>query len=235
MPKLKSLSQPASLSKLAYDAILKSILSNDMHPDETYNEMMLANDLGISRTPVREALLELSVQGLVTFIPRKGIVVNRFTENDVDEIFEIRRAIESAAVEKLASVDPQPDTRRLQQSLAQQNDAVKKKDYWMYLRADRDFHVTLSKLTGNKRLMAISENIRNMVHLMGTQALELPGRSEEVLDEHTQILDAIVQRKPQLARKAIINHLIKSEQAVLDAFHHHEPAGLLEKIQKTGR
>jgi DNA-binding GntR family transcriptional regulator len=234
MPKLKSLDQPASLSKLAYDAILKSILSNEMQPNEIYNEMMLAKDLGISRTPVREALLELSVQGLVTFLPRKGIVVNRFTENDVDEIFEIRRAIESAAVEKLASADPPPDTRTLQSSLDRQRDAVQKKDYWMYLRADRDFHVTLSKLTGNRRLMAISENIRNMVHLMGTQALELPGRAKAVLEEHERILDAIAKQKPQKAREAILDHLVRSERAVLDAFHHRESSGARGRDRKTG-
>ena len=234
MPKLKSLDQPASLSRLAYDAILKSILSNDMLPDEIYNEMALAKDLGISRTPVREALLELSGQGLVTFLPRKGIVVKRLTENDVDEIFEIRRAIDAAAVEKLASVDPPPDTRLLQKSLKEQNEAFKKNDYWRYLRADRDFHVTLVRLTGNQRLVAIAENLRNMVHLMGIQALELPDRTKEVLDEHTRILDAIVQRKPQQAREAIVDHLIKSERAVLDTFHNSESTGAWGKGKKTG-
>ena len=234
MPKLKSLDQPASLSNLAYDAILKSILSNAMRPDEIYNEMALAKDLGISRTPVREALLELSVQGLVTFLPRKGIVINRFTENDVDEIFEIRRAIDSTAVEKLASVHPPPDTRLLWKSIKQQNDAVKKNDHWKYLRADRDFHIALSKLTGNQRLVAIAENIRNMVHLMGTQALEFPGRMQEVIDEHTRIIEAIEQRKPQQAREAIVDHLNKSEQAVLDTFHHNKTTGSRGKGRMTG-
>ncbi len=234
MAKLKSLDQPASLSKLAYNAILKSVLSNDMRPDETYNEMMLAKDLGISRTPVREALLELSAQGLVTFLPRKGIVVNRFTVNDVDEIFEIRRAIESAAVEKLASLDPPPDTRLLHKSLERQRDAVQKNDYWMVLRADRDFHVTLSKLTGNRRLMAISENIRNMVHLMGTRALELPGRAKAVLEEHKRILYTIENRQPEQAKQAILDHLIRSERALLDAFHHRESGEARSGDQQSG-
>jgi DNA-binding GntR family transcriptional regulator len=221
MPKLKSLSQPASLSKLAYDAILKSILFNEMTPEEVYNEIVLAKDLGISRTPVREALLELSVQGLVTFIPRKGIVVNRFTENDVYEIFEIRRAIESAAVEKIASLNPRPDTTLLEKSLDKQNNAIQRNDFWMYMRADRDFHVILSQLTGNRRLVSILENIRNMVHLMGTQALELSGRPAEVLEEHYKIIKAIQDQKPKRAREAIIDHLIKSENAVLATSAYH--------------
>jgi DNA-binding GntR family transcriptional regulator len=234
MPKLKSLSQPASLSKLAYNAILKSILSNNMTPDEVYNEIALARDLGISRTPVREALLELSVQGLVTFIPRKGIVVNRFTEKDVYEIFEIRRAIEAAAVEKIASMSPAPDTSLLQKSIDRQNAAIPKKDLWMYMRADRDFHVTLSQLTGNRRLVAISENIRNMVHLMGTQALEAPGRAKEVLAEHKRILAAIKKREPQRAKEAIVDHLVKSENAVLVAFNHHSTNTLESEEGKRG-
>lgn len=225
MPKLQSLNQPASLAKLAYDAILKSILSNEMHPDEIYNEMMLAKELSISRTPVREALLELSIQGLVTFLPRKGIVVNRFTETDVDEIFEIRRAIDSAAAEKLATIEPAPDIQILQKSLEKQNRAAEKNDLWSYLREDRNFHITLTKITGNNRMVTIAENIRNMVHLMGTQALELPGRTAEVLQEHTRIIDAIVQRNPQQAREAVVDHLLKSEQAVLSTFS-------LKKIKK---
>jgi DNA-binding GntR family transcriptional regulator len=232
MPKLNSLNQPVSLAKLAYDAILKSILSNEMRPGEASNEMMLAKELGISRTPVREALLELSVQGLITFLPRKGIVVNQFTEADIIEIFELRLAIESAAVEKLASINPPPDFCLLQKSFDRQNEAIREKDYWMYMSGDRDFHVALTQLTGNKRMVAVLENIRNMVHLMGNQALELPGRAKEVLNEHLRIFNAIEQRNPQQAREAIIEHLINSEQAVLDAFHSHEPVGLSLKTHK---
>jgi DNA-binding GntR family transcriptional regulator len=235
MPNLKSLSQPASLSKLAYDAILKSILSNTMIPNEVYNEIALAKDLGISRTPVREALLELSVQGLVTFLPRKGIVINRFTAKDVDEIFEIRRAIESAAVEKIASADPPPNTGLLQKTIEKQNKAIQKKDFWMYMQADRDFHVCLSQLTGNNRLVAISKNIRNMIHLMGTKALELPGRAKEVLFEHEHILKAIQECRPLEAREAIIDHLIKSEQAVLATLNDSRPARLKKKEGKAGK
>lgn len=233
-PKLKSLDQPASLSKLAYDAILKSILSNEMIPGDIYNEMALAQDLGISRTPVREALLELSVQGLVKFLPRKGVVVYRINAKDVDEIFEIRRAIDATAVEKLASADPPPDTRLLRKALKKQNAAVEKKSYWKYLRADRDFHVTLAQLTGNSRLVAIAENIRNLVHLMGIQALERQGRMLAVLDEHTRIIEAIEQRQPQQAREAVIDHLIKSEQAVLDALHVGKSTGVLGEDHKAG-
>lgn len=218
MPNLQLLDQPASLSRLAYQALLKSILSGQMRAQEIYNEMVLAKDLGISRTPVREALLELAANGLVTFLPRKGIIVNQFTGRDIDEIFEVRRAIEGAAVEKLAAMSPSPDLGDVYKAIEKQKTAMEKGDFDFFLREDRIYHVCFCKLTGNQRMVAIAENLRNMIHLMGTQALMLPGRAETVIKEHESIAQAIDRRDSVMARTAMIDHLHKSEAAVKEAF-----------------
>ena len=102
MAKLRSINQPLPLAKMAYEALRDSILAGELISGEVYNEMALAKELGISRTPVREALLELSTRGLVSFLPRRGVIVKRYTKRDVEEIFELRKAIELAAVEKVA-------------------------------------------------------------------------------------------------------------------------------------
>ncbi len=214
MPNLQSLDQPASLSRLAYEALLKSILSGQMRTREIYNEMVLAKDLGISRTPVREALLELAANGLVTFLPRKGIIVNQFTGRDIDEIFEVRRAIEGATVEKLAGMFPPPDLGDVYKTIEKQKMAVEAGDFDSFLREDRAYHVCFCKLTGNQRMVAIAENLRNMIHLMGTQALMLPGRAETVIQEHQLIAEAIGRRDAVTARTTMIDHLHKSEAAV---------------------
>ncbi len=218
MSNLKSIAQPVSLSRLAYNALLKSILSGQMHPKEIYNEMLLAKELGISRTPVREALLELSVQGLVTFLPRKGVIVNQFKNKDINEIFEVRRAIEGRAVEKLASLSPPPDLGDIEKTLYKQRKSGDKGDFISFLDADRDYHVILSKLTGNSRIVAISETLRNMIHLMGTRALMLSGRAEEVINEHELIVKAIRSRESRKARESMNDHLLKSELAVKEAY-----------------
>ena len=101
MPKFSAIEQPESLAKMAYEAIRKSILSGQWKIGELYNEKAIAADLGISRTPVREAFLELASQDLITFLPRRGLMINRFTRRDVAEIFELRKAIELLAVEKI--------------------------------------------------------------------------------------------------------------------------------------
>jgi DNA-binding GntR family transcriptional regulator len=217
MPKLQSLNRPDSLSKLAYDALLKSILSGELTASEIYNEKSLAEELGISRTPVREALLELSAQGLVQFLPRKGITVNRFTEQDVVEIFEIRRAIESAAVEKIARLSPPAEMTGVDKTLADQIKAAGKNDVEAFLAADRAYQVLFSELTTNRRMKEIMENIRNLVHLMSIQALRVSGRAQIVLDEHRRIIQAVKDGNAKAARTAMLDHLLASEKAVLES------------------
>jgi len=102
MKRLGSISQPIPLAKLAYEKLRDSILDGSLQPGEIYNEKNLAEELGISRTPVREALLELSAQGLVIFLPRRGLIIRHFTKRDIEEVFELRNVIEIAVVERVA-------------------------------------------------------------------------------------------------------------------------------------
>jgi len=126
-PKLKAIPQPLPLSKLVYERLRNSILDGDLKPGEIYNEINLAKDFGISRTPVREALLELSAQGLVTFLPRRGVRINHFTRRDVEEVFELRKAIEIAVVEKISRRSQDVDLTKLERTLDNQLKAIKSK------------------------------------------------------------------------------------------------------------
>jgi DNA-binding GntR family transcriptional regulator len=214
MPSFEAIKQPESLSKKAYEAIRKSILSGDWKIGEIYNEKSIAADLGISRTPVREALLELASQGLVIFLPRRGLMVNRFSRRDVDEIFELRKAIELAAVVKITKASPPFDLFEIEESLLQQKKTATQKDYLGFMEADRSFHTYFSKLTNNRRLIAILENLRDMIHLMGTKALSLEGRALAVIEEHQTIFDAVKKGNVAEARQAMEIHLEKSKEAV---------------------
>jgi DNA-binding GntR family transcriptional regulator len=214
MLKFQTLNKPDSLARLAYDAILDSILDCRLNSDEIYNEKGVAKDLGISRTPVREALLELSFQGFVKFLPRKGFIVRRFNTNDITEIFEIRTAIEVMAIEKVASLTPRPDLTKIQKILDVQRDALWRDDFYAFIEADRLFHLAFCELARNLRMLSILENLRKMNFLMGNQALANRKRWKPVIAEHIKILDAVKNGEPHLAREAMIDHLIKSEAAV---------------------
>ncbi|UCD81574.1 MAG: GntR family transcriptional regulator [Desulfobacterales bacterium] len=214
MPKFAALKQPESLAKMAYEAIRKSILSGQWKIGELYNEKAIAADLGISRTPVREALLELAAQDLILFLPRRGLMVNRFTRRDVDEIFELRKAIELAAVEKISIASPPFDLFEIEESLLKQRKAAKDEDYLGFMEADRIFHTNFSELTNNRRLIATLENLRDMIHIMGVKALALEGRALQVIEEHQAIFEAVSRGNSEKARRAMAYHLDQSKEAV---------------------
>jgi DNA-binding GntR family transcriptional regulator len=200
---------------MAYKALRDSILSGHLVPGEIYNEMAIAKELGISRTPVREALLELSTQGLITFLPRKGVMVSHHKRQDVEEIFELRKAIELAAIEKAAKAPPPRDLAKCEKALANQRKIIKKKDFLAFLQADRMFHTTFSEMTNNRRLVDILENLRDIIDLMGKEALGRAGRWEEVTLEHEKVLEAVKQGRPKEAREAMDYHLERTKEAVL--------------------
>ncbi len=214
MTRLPSIKQPLPLAKIAYKALRNSILTGKLIQGEIYNEMSLAKDLGISRTPVREALLELSSQGLISFLPRKGLIVNYPTKRDIEEIFELRKAIEIMAVEIVANASPPCDLNKIEQSIKDQRRALKNKDFMAYMESDRVFHTTLSELTRNSRIVAIMENIRDMIHLIGYKVLGLEGRGDEVIAEHQRVLDAVKKGDEKAARKAMNEHLEQTIKAV---------------------
>jgi DNA-binding GntR family transcriptional regulator len=181
------------------------------------NEATLAKELGISRTPLREALLELSVQGLVKILPRKGVQVNYFTEQDVEEVFELRRIIELAAVDNITRLtNPQPDFSQLQKTLHEQRRASKEEDYIAFLRADNLFHKTLCDFTGNNRIVAIMKDLWSIIRMMGLQALERPRRWEQILDEHEAIIKAMKQKDRNGAMKAMECHLEQSKEGIFE-------------------
>ncbi len=214
MTKLRRIVQPLPLAKMAYDALRNSILAGQLKPGEIYNEMSLAKELGISRTPVREALLELANQQLVTFLPRKGVLVNHPTAKDVEEIFELRKAVELYAIEKVAKMVRECDLSRVEAALNSQRRALKSGDFQAYMAADRVFHMTFSELCDNRRLIGVVENMRDLMHLIGVKALGSEGRGDAVIAEHEEILEAVKRGDVVAAKAALERHLEQTKEAV---------------------
>lgn len=212
---LSELSKPEPLAKMAYEALRNSILSNTLTTGIVYNEKTLAKQLGISRTPVREALLELSSQGLMAFLPRKGVVVKTFTEQDIEEIFELRHIMEIASFKKVCA---HADTLELSEVkacvAAQRTIAGGNREIPKFMEMDRNFHMAFARMTGNQRLIAIMENIRDMVHIMGAYALSVEGRMNEVVKEHEDILQSLVDGNTEKALALLERHLDLSRSAV---------------------
>jgi len=218
MHTLNAIDPPPALARMAHEALRASILNGRLRPGVVYNETALAEELGISKTPVREALLELAAQGLVTVLPRRGVMVTRFTEADVEEVFEVRRAIELALVEKVAREVAALDLSPVDRALKKQDQAIGEHDKVAFLGADRDFHKAFGQLARNRRLAAILDNVRDLVHVMGMEALAREDRPKEVLEEHRKVVDAVEAGDPDLARRAMARHLELSKESVLTQY-----------------
>jgi len=212
---MKAIEQPLSLTRLAHQRLRDSILSGQLRPGEIYNEMALAQEMGVSRTPVREGVLELSSQGLVTFLPRKGVQVNYFDDHDVEEVFELRKLIELAAVEKAVASAGAAELGKLDLAFRRSREAAEKRDLEAFLQADREFHNQLVEISGNGRMHAILANLRDLIHVMSLEAVNRPERMDEVVGEHTDIVDSLLARDSARAREALSRHLDLSKKAVL--------------------
>jgi DNA-binding GntR family transcriptional regulator len=215
---ISAIVQPLPLAKLAYERLRQSILEGHMKAGEVYNEMALAEELGVSRTPVREALLELASQGLVTFLPRKGVKVNFLTRSDAEELFEIRRIMECAVAEKVALACSERILRPADREFKLAKKAAEKHDTSAFLSADRNFHNELAKMANNSRIISILGNLRDLIHMLGLEALSQPDRMDEVVAEHELILAGIRAGDAERAKKAMHAHLGATRRAVLQQY-----------------
>jgi len=206
-----------SLKEQAYELLRSAIISGRLDPGRLYNETGLAHRLGVSRTPVREALLELSREGMVIFVPRKGIKIRKITHKDVSDVMELRQMIEGYLIEHCASNLAPKDLERLSKIIDKQKAMFKKDDREAYLKADRAFHDYFVAKLGNKQLQLVMYNLRDLIHFMGIKAVAQYGRLQKVTEEHEQILTALNTNDPSAAKAAMSNHLTNTEKILLNA------------------
>ncbi|MCP4720463.1 MAG: GntR family transcriptional regulator [Desulfobacteraceae bacterium] len=176
--------KPEPLSRTAYRILRNSILDNDLIVGVVYNEKGLAKDPGISRTPVKEAFLELASKRLVKFLPQKGVIINTFSNTDIEDVFEIRTTLEIFSIKKVCLNHGKTDISVFKEYLYEQKYAAKLQDTDRFMKADRKFHIGFTRLAENNYLMDMMSDIMDIMHLMGIKALNIKRRMEQVVKEH---------------------------------------------------
>lgn len=195
------------------DAIRKGILE----PGERLMEVQLADELGISRTPVREAIRKLEQEGYVIMMPRRGTYVSDISTGDVKEIFEIRSALESLAA-GLAARRIEPDElETLQNLLIEIEGYIAKNDIEKIVETDIKFHGLLYKVSRNERLVNIINNLKEQLARFRTLSMSYPGRLQETLEEHSEMVEAIANGDVSAARDAAEHHMERAEKTYLKA------------------
>lgn len=193
------------------DAIRKGVLQ----PGERLMEIQLAEELGVSRTPVREAIRKLELDGYVIMMPRRGTYVANLSIRDVNEVFEIRTSLDSLASGLAAERITDEELERLQRLLVTIGGYIEEGDISQIVKTDTEFHDLLYQASRNTRLVGIINNLREQVTRFRATSMSFPGRLQATLEEHRRIVEAIAQGDVREAQQAAEEHMEKSEHTLL--------------------
>jgi DNA-binding GntR family transcriptional regulator len=190
------------------------IYAQELKPGKPIDEMALAEEYGISRTPMREALKVLHAEGLVTLEPRRGCSVTKLTKQDIDELFPVMALLEGrCAFEAVKKAKP-ADIRKLEELHAKLEKSALANDVEKYFELNCVFHEFVQKLAGNNWLERVVSDLRKFLKLMRGRQLQLPGRLQESLAEHRLLMAAFQNRNPAAAEKIMHDHLTNQHAAL---------------------
>jgi len=196
-----------SLAGRVYQSLKDAILSLAMQPGEILRKGEICAQLGVSRSPVSEAVTRLAAEGLVDVVPQAGTFVSRFSMEEVREGAFLREALELAAVERVAEIIEEEQLVELRRNLRVQEALVADEDFAGFYRLDAELHALILSFTGFRRLAQIAETSWLQVNRARQLILPNPGRVAETLDEHRRIVAALEARNPAAAREATRLHL----------------------------
>ena len=203
------------LRDVVFNTLRKAILTGQLKPGERLMEVHLANQLGVSRTPIREAIRKLELEGLVIMIPRRGAEVARITEKSLRDVLEVRRALDALSVELACDRITQEDTNRLLEACAVFERAVREGDASVIASADVALHDIIVEATGNKRLQQLVNNLSEQMYRFRFVYIKEESRHDNLIAEHREIYEAIVSRDKKRAAEAARLHIDNQERSII--------------------
>jgi DNA-binding GntR family transcriptional regulator len=204
-----------SLREEVYDSLKKSILHGKLKGGQRLIEEQLANQIGISRTPVREAFHKLERDELVTRLPKGGFGVREFTKEDVEEIFGIRSALESYAA-YLATLHISPEKiSNLEKKIEETEKALKSGDDDKVVQLHTEFHDLLYKSCWSKKLIEMINNFRDYFYRYRSALLHTEKGIHDSIEDHRHMLEAMKKKNPRLVERLVRNHLARGKEIII--------------------
>ena len=210
---------PSQLERRVYERLRDQIVSGGLRPGEQLVEARIAEELGVSKTPVREALIRLQRDGLVEIEPYRGARVLEPSENDVREILELRLLLERRIVRDLAARRPLDVLEALAASIADSKVALDAGDTRRLLDDLTEFSDILAGACGNSRMAKLLVDLRSVLLLIGNTSLRAPGREERSIAEHETILAALRLGDSDAAAETTEAHIRSIERDSLEPDH----------------
>ena len=203
------------LRDVVFNTLRQAIITGEFAPGERLMEIALANRLGVSRTPVREAIRKLELEGLVVMIPRKGADVAKITEKDLRDVLEVRSSLEELAAELAAERMNDEVKEKLEKALKEFEEAIESDDNAAIADSDVDFHDVIFEATGNARLIQIINNLREQMYRYRLEYVKDTEYHTVLLNEHRELAKAMVEGRKEDARKIMKRHIDNQEMTVI--------------------
>ena len=206
------------LREVVTETLREAIVSGVLKPGERLMEIQLAEELGVSRTPVRESIRKLELEGFVVMVPRRGTYVADLSIKDINEVYEIRTVLDVLAAGLAAERITEEELEELERLLVQISEYVENNNFEKLIEMDSQFHDILYRASRNDRLVGIINNLREQFTRFRSISMQYPGRMKNTVEEHTRLVEAIAQRNPELAQQIAREHMENSEQTLLKEF-----------------
>ena len=195
------------LRDVVFNTLRQAILKGELEPGERLMEIQLAERLGVSRTPIREAIRKLELEGLVLMVPRKGAEVARISEKSLREVLEVRRSLEELAIELACQKITDEQIGELEAAEAVFAEAVQKGDPMTIAESDESYHDVIYQATENGRLVQILNNLREQMYRYRLEYIKDADKRHILVVEHEHIIRAVKSRNIAEAKQAMREHI----------------------------
>ncbi|MGN0169914.1 MAG: GntR family transcriptional regulator [Lachnospiraceae bacterium] len=210
------------LRDVVYQTLRNAILNGELKPGERLMEMKLAGKLGVSRTPVREAIRMLEQEGLALTIPRRGAQVAKMTQKDMEDVYVIRRCLEQLAVKYISGHLTPGQVADMRYAEKVFEEAVADGDPSEIEQKDWEFHATIFEATGNQRLVSIMMTLQEQLSRYRWAQWQDGAQLRKLIQEHRGIVDALKRGEQEEGLQAVLVHLDSQEEIIKYAIRKHE-------------
>lgn len=213
-----------SLTERIYQHVKERILNNGFHPGERLQEQEVADQLSVSRTPVREAINRLGAEGLLTIIPRRGVFVTKPNVKDITDIYDVREALEVLALELSIPRMTDEDNQILQQIMDEFKCAYEQQKFDRCFELDRTFHDHIIQLSNNSKLVDFNEQMGAFVSVTRLMHCDDEGLQTRTYQEHMKILQALINRDKEGAVHYLREHIRRVKNDLVEKYNNDHPA-----------
>ncbi|OLS02840.1 GntR family transcriptional regulator [Tissierella creatinophila] len=204
-----------SLSMSVFEELEEKILNGKIKPGENLTEIKLSSDIGVSRTPVREALRMLEQKNLVQITPNKGAIVLGINEKDLNDIYTIRMNIEGLGSRWTVENITDEQIKELKEIVELQEFYMMKNSLEQINQLDAKFHEKMYEYSNSRTLQHMLSDLHHMIKRYRKISFNSKGRTEKAIQEHREILEAVINHDPDAAERLTINHIINAKENLL--------------------